>query len=442
MTATLTADPGEAGLQPLTPKQVAAVNLSQQSHLTIYEGSVRSAKTVTSLVDWLHFVRNGPPGNLMMTGKTSRTIKANILDVLKEWLGDRLCHYNEGTGILSLLGRRIYIYGANDEKSQDKIRGLTLVGAYCDEVSTMPQSFFTMLTSRLSVPGARLIGTSNPDSSNHWLKVQYLNRARVHLSATGGVTYNDSADAVDMNVARLTFVLDDNPTLTEAYKRQRKAEYSGLLYRRMILGEWCIAEGAVYSSWDPDQHVVDVLPVIQRWICTGVDYGTNHPSAALALGLGIDGRLYFTSEWRYDSHDSGVRLSPAKQSELYREWLAQVPVPGSKVRGIRPEFTVVDSAAQEFVQQLLDDGIAATLAKKDVLPGVNLVDTLLSTDRLKVHRSCGGWIDECPDYVWDAKASELGVDRPVKVRDDSMDAGRYALKTTEATWRFALKEAA
>jgi PBSX family phage terminase large subunit len=429
-------------LQPLTAKQRAGVQLSKQSHMALYEGSVRSAKTVTSIVDWVDFVRNGPPGNLLMAGKTSRTIKANVIDVMVEWFGDRLCRYTEGSGILTLFGRRIYVYGANNESAADKIRGLTLVGAYCDEVSTMPKSFFTMLTSRLSAPGARLLGTSNPDSSNHWLKTDYLNRARVWLDRAGQISYNDSQAALDMNIARLTFVLDDNPTLSDAYKRQRKAEYEGLLYKRMILGEWCLAEGAVYSSWDPDEHVVDELPAITRWIASGVDYGTNNPSAALMLGLGIDRRLYFTSEWRYDSRSTGIRLSTAKQSKLYRDWLDQVPVPGSQARGVQPEFTVVDSAAAEFIQQLLDDGIASHLADKEVLAGVNLVDSLLSSDRLKVHSSCKGWLAEAPEYVWSDKAAEQGIDEPMKVNDHSMDAGRYATKTTEATWRFQLREAA
>ena len=38
----------------------------------------------------------------------------------------------------------------------------------------MPQSFFQMLLSRLSPEGARLYGTTNPDSPYHWLKTDYL----------------------------------------------------------------------------------------------------------------------------------------------------------------------------------------------------------------------------------------------------------------------------
>jgi hypothetical protein len=42
----------------------------------------------------------------------------------------------------------------------------------CDEISLMPQSFFQMLLSRMSPEGARLYGTTNPDSPYHWLKTQ------------------------------------------------------------------------------------------------------------------------------------------------------------------------------------------------------------------------------------------------------------------------------
>ena len=43
-------------------------------------------------------------------------------------------------------------------------------------------------------------------------------------------------------------------------------QYTGLWYKRMILGEWCLAEGAVYEGWDPDRHIVGDtdMPAIGR----------------------------------------------------------------------------------------------------------------------------------------------------------------------------------
>ncbi|MEU6449607.1 phage terminase large subunit [Streptomyces sp. NPDC046979] len=432
-------------LQPLTPKQRLAVQISRQHQISIYEGSVRSAKTITSLIDWMDFVRNGPRGNLLMAGKTTRTLRQNVIDVLVEMLGPQLCAYNEGKGVLTLLGRKIIVASGNDESSKDKIRGLSLVGAYVDELSTMPESFFSMLTSRLSDADPRLIGTSNPDSANHWLKKNYLDKAQIHLTRTGEVRDLTS----DLDLARLTFVIDDNPTLTPTYVQQRKAEYSGLLYKRLILGEWCVAEGAVFSMFDEDLHVVDEMPFIVDWIGTGVDVGHSVPFAAVLLGLGEDGRLYFTGEHRYDPNakeNQGVGKANSQLSPEYLNWLRTYRKPhGSQFGpqiGVQPRYHVVDSAAKDFREQLHMDlrrlgsryG-SLQLAKKDVMPGINWMASLLQQDVLKIHRSCTGLIEEISSYVWNPKAQAEGKDEPIKEDDHSIDAARYVLFSTRTAYR-------
>ncbi|MGW0136251.1 PBSX family phage terminase large subunit [Streptomyces sp. NPDC003299] len=432
-------------LKPLTDKQRLGLSLSRQHEITIYEGSVRSAKTVVSLIDWMDFVRNGPPGNLLMAGKTTKTLRENCIEVLVEMVGPERCSYNQGKGILTLFGRRIIVASGNDESSKDKIRGLTLVGAYCDELSTMPESFFTMLTSRLSEANPRLIGTSNPDSANHWLKKNYLDKARVHLTRAGDVRTLTS----ELDLARLTYVIDDNPTLTPTYVKQRKAEYSGLLYKRLILGEWCVAEGAVFSMFDEDLHVVDEMPYITDWIGTGVDVGHSVPFAAVLLGLGEDGRLYFTGEHRYDPNakvNQGIGKTNAQLSPEYLNWLRTYRKPrasqfGSQI-GVQPRYHVVDSAAKDFRLQLHADlrrlgsqyG-SIKLANKDVMPGINWMASLLQQGVLKIHRSCTGLIEEISSYVWDPKATEQGEDAPIKRDDHSIDAARYVLFTTRSTYR-------
>ena len=77
-------------VSPLTGKQLESVRHAT-ARLDIWEGSVRSSKTISSLIAWLKFVRNAPPGNLLMAGKTERTLKRNILDPLTEMLGDQRC---------------------------------------------------------------------------------------------------------------------------------------------------------------------------------------------------------------------------------------------------------------------------------------------------------------------------------------------------------------
>ena len=74
------------------------------------------------------------------------------------------------------------------------------------------------------------------------------------------------------------------------------------------------------------------------------------------------------------------------------------------------------------------------LANNAVLDGIRCVSSLLGLGSLMVHRSCKGWIDEIGGYSWDDKAALLGEDKPVKVDDHSLDAGRYALFSTKSVW--------
>jgi PBSX family phage terminase large subunit len=408
---------------PLVGKQRESVRLAT-ARLNIWDGSVRSSKTISSLLRWLKFVRTASAGPLLMIGKTERTLKRNIIDPLVEMLGEKRCKFTAGSGELHLLGRTVYVAGAYNEGSVDKIRGLSLVGAYVDEASTMPESFWVMLLTRLSIPGAQLFATTNPDGPQHWLKTKYLDRARLHLDINGQFHTSQAADALDLH--RFSFKLADNPNLTPEYIAAVSAEFTGLWYRRLILGEWCLAEGVIYESWDPARHVVAELPAIARWIVLAMDYGTTNPFHALIIGLGVDGRLYVAHEWRWDSKKRHGSLTDAEYSQRLRAWVDELR--------IRAEYVVVDPSAASFRVQLHRDGIASVLADNEVVDGIRDVASLFATGRLLVSSACPELIKEIPGYAWDEDAAAKGEDKPIKLADHGVDALRYGVRTTRAVW--------
>lgn len=412
----------------------AALAVRQDASILAFEGTVRSGKTVASLLKWLRYVRNGPAGALLMTGKTERTIKQNLVDPLIAMLGPDRCRFVSGSGELYLLGRKVYIAGANDEGSVTKIQGLTLAGAYVDETATLPESFFNMLYSRLSIAGAKLFLTSNPAGPAHWLKVNWLNRAKLWIDRDG--RHHHNPDGLDL--VRVSFKLEDNPNLPAEYVARTKASYTGLWYRRYILGEWVAAEGAIYDMWDPDCHVVPELPEIARWLACGIDYGTTNPTHAVLLGLGADGLLYIAAEHRHDSRITRRSLSDSEYSEWLQDWLDTVPVPGQSTVGVRPERVIVDPSAKSFYVQLYRDRMQPVGASNSVIDGIRTVGSLLSRRQLRVHASCTELIAEIPGYSWDDKAAAKGDDKPVKLNDHGVDALRYAIYTTMGTWRNTL----
>jgi PBSX family phage terminase large subunit len=300
---------------------------------------------------------------------------------------------------------------------------MTLCLAYGDELTTVPEAFYAQVLYRLSVKGAQLFGTTNPDNPMHWLRKKYLLRAG------------------ELNLRTWHSTLDDNPHLDPEYVANAKLENVGMWYKRYILGLWVMAEGAIYDMWDEDRHVVDVLPLMQRWIALGIDYGTNAPFAALLLGLGTDRNLYLGAEYRHDSKKAMRQLSAVEYSRAMRTWLANIPVPGTSLHGVRPDMIIVDPAELQFRVQLTNDGLVTHGANNNVMDGIRTVSSLLATDRLKVHRSCAGWIEEAPGYSWDPDKALLGEDAPVKLDDHSLDAGRYAVHTTSQLWTPAIRPA-
>ena len=64
-------------------KQLDSI-LDSTARINVWQGSVSSGKTISSLIRWVEFCTNGAKGNLLMVGKTERTLKRNVIDVLGE----------------------------------------------------------------------------------------------------------------------------------------------------------------------------------------------------------------------------------------------------------------------------------------------------------------------------------------------------------------------
>ncbi|MFF9910627.1 PBSX family phage terminase large subunit [Streptomyces sp. NPDC013457] len=407
---------------PLSRKQILSI-VDSQARLNGWEGSVRSGKTIASLLRWLIYVASAPRGGeLVMVGRTRDSIFRNaFLPLMNPEIFGELAQqvkYTNGAATARIMGRIVHVLGANDAQAEPKIRGMTCAGAYVDEATTLPKTFFDQLDARCSVDGAKIFFTTNPDNPGHWLRKQYLLRA----------------DEVDLR--SFHFVLDDNPSLTEHYKNHLKSTHQGVFYRRNVLGHWVQAEGAIYEAFDPQRHVVKTLPTIVRWLCDAVDYGTTNPFADLLIGLGADMNLYVASEYRWDSRKEKRKKTDVEYSQARRRWLASVPHPGTNVVGVQPEWTIVDPSAASFIEQLHRDGVSGvTQADNAVLDGIRTVGALLASNRLFVHESAAGLIEELPGYSWDDAKSEKGEDAPIKLEDHSCDALRYGVRTTEALWR-------
>jgi PBSX family phage terminase large subunit len=415
--------------QPMSDKQLLSIRESTES-VDIWEGSVRSGKTIASLYRWLLYCAVSQiRGELIVVSRTRASAARNVFGPLMDpalfgpW--SKHVSYTPGADYGYIFGRKVWVLGSSDRRSENVLRGLTCGGAYIDEITLLQEDFFTQLLNR-RWEGAKIFGTTNPDSPAHWLKKKFLDR--YHAS-----------ELPDWRVWK--FFLDDNPQLSEARKDAIRRENTGLFYRRNVLGEWVAAEGAVFDMWDPARHVIpyDELPPIRRFLSVAIDYGTQHATVAIALGLGYDRKLYLLDELRIDSVKSQQRFTDAEQARLIKEWLPRPHMP--EHYGLTPEWIIADQAGASLREELRRDPqpVHTEKADKEVKYGLSVMASLLGSGDLLVSDRCQGFISEAPGYSWDPKKALLGEDAPIKTADDSLDAARYAVVTLENQWRDELR---
>ena len=385
--------------------------------INIWYGSVRSSKTFAQIWDFIaRMSSSSGDGANIVIGYSTNTVWRNIFQPIlsRPEFAAVAPHlsYRRNAPEGTLFGKRFAVVGANNESSWLAIQGLTIENAWGDEAVGWPKSFWDMLVSRLSLPSSRLLVTCNPGTANHYLK--------------------ELIDSDDPEVHVEKFLLESNPTLSTRYIDRLKRMYSGLFYRRMILAEWVAAEGAVYQGWEPMKMLKKHS--VSNVIAVGIDYGTNHPSAGYAIGVGASGCLEVCAEWSPNLERGGHRrMTDAQLADSLEEWLELLPS--------RPRYVYCDPAAASFREELKQRGMVTHRADNSVLDGIRQIDSLLNAGELMIDPSCKQLQKEMSNYRWDNKATEKGIDAPIKEDDDHVDALRYAVRSSRHIWRKQLDAA-
>lgn len=395
-----------------TEKQSTLLHLWQKDKLhriNILDGSVRSGKTWISLVLWAFWVATMPKeANYLMTAKTLTALQRNCLDLLVQLVGRRNFSYSLPKKEGVLFGRRIYLEGVNDARSESKIRGLTLTGAYCDELTLFTEDFFAMLLSRLSMPGAKLFGTTNPDNPHHWLKKNYLDRA-------------DELDLLSMK-----FLIDDNTFLNAEYVSNIKREYVGVFYDRFILGKWVAADGVIYPQFadNSSSFIITEIPYVMR-ASIGVDFGGDKSANAFVCNgytKGLKDVVTLDEEYIKEG------ITPEKLYDRFIQFVLRL-----RAKGIPVYEAYCDSAESTLIHGLRAAVNRAGLAidikkarKGPIIDRIRFYNMIMAQGRYKVMSHCKHLIEALSSAVWDEKKHEDTRLDDGNMNVDSLDALEYS----------------
>ena len=387
----------------------------------ICDGAVRSGKTVSealSFVLWSMSTFDGK--NFALCGKTVGGLRRNVLGPLKQMLkstgyiieDSRM----EGCFCIGAIDKETkkkttnyyYIFGGKDESSQDLIQGITLAGVFFDEVALMPESFVNQATARCSVEGAKFWFSCNPNSPFHWFKKEWINKV------------------TEKKVLYLHFTMDDNPSLSEEVKNRYKALYTGVFYKRYILGLWVAADGIVYPMFDPDIHAIELRRNWTRIFVAG-DFGIQNATTFGIFGYYAPERRYHQiASYYHSGRDDGQKTTKEYADDL-KKFLAD--------NLVMPEYVVLDPSAAPMIVELRKDpyfvrhGIDILPAKNRVDLGIQVVSFLLNERKFTLDPSCIKDIEEFTTYAWDSDKLDKGVEEVIKIDDHAMDKIRYAIMT-------------
>ena len=401
----------------LAPKQLQFV-LESSKKINLAHGSVRSGKTVCTLFRFMQAADMCPDSQIWMIGHTASTIYDNAIRLIIEGRGPGVadplgvfrpfCTWRRGDRELLFKDKVISTVGAKDAGAIGAIQGKTMSLAYCDEMTLYPESIIDMISTRLSNPHSMLFASMNPSHPTHTLK-KWINKA----------------NAGDKNYYQLHFTLDDNPYLEEDYKQRIRNSLSGIFYKRNYLGEWCLAEGAIFDFFDRSLYVLSRPPRAADYWIVGIDYGTNNAFAAVLVGVNTGKyeqsrpMMWVEKEYYWDSQVRGRQKTSSELADDLKSWMEPYSV----------KSIYIDPSAANFRLDLQRRGLHPVNADNDVFNGINKMTSLMKEGSLFVCSECTNLIREIESYVWHPKCKEKGEDEPLKQNDHAVDALRYAVNT-------------
>lgn len=384
----------------------------------IADGAIRSGKSVAmslSFVIWA--MSEFEACNFAMCGKTIGSFRRNVLFWLKLMLRSRGYSVTEQRTENLVIVRRgsienyFYVFGGKDERSQDLIQGITLAGVFFDEVALMPESFVNQATGRCSVDGSKFWFNCNPGSPAHWFKTGWIDKR------------------ADKRLLYLHFTMDDNLSLSEAVKERYRGMYTGVFFKRYILGEWKSADGVIYRQFadDPERFILDEVPADIFIGTMGLDFGGNgsaHAGCLVGITRGYRSIVILDEYYRKEVIDPGT-LTDDVCGFVQR---SQAQVRATSIWCDSAETTLIKGIRTEVFARHIPVEVR-NARKGEIIDRIRLCDMLMSQGRFFILRRCRHTIAALSEAVWDGKSPTK--DRRLddgSTNIDSLDALEYALE--------------
>ena len=393
---------------------------SKRSWLNVAEGGVRGGKNVLNVMAFCHAVETNPARLHLIMGVTASAAQMYIVDcdgygIMYHFAG----RYREGKFkdwpciyVTTAYGEEkvILIHGANNARSERRLKGATIGCVYITEVNECDKaSVLQTLKRTMSAEVPKHFHDLNPKPAGHWYYKEILDVHEQKQAIDRDYGYNYGH-----------FTIWDNLSVTDEQLARElgKHDKDSVGYKRDILGKRIALEGLVYPMFNYEFHTEDDKPRPYSEYYVGVDYGHSNATAMGLFGL-ANGVYWQISEYYHSERDSGKAMTPRQYYQALEDLCGERPI----------KYVVVDPSARGFINEILHHRkFQVRRGVNDVKPGIYAVKNALDGGIIKFNRSCVNSIRDFGLYAWNSKAFD---DVPMKSNDHGhcVDFIRYLVYT-------------
>lgn len=258
------------------------------------------------------------------------------------------------------------------------------------------EAFNIALRPTLDKPQAKAIFISTPRGKNNWFSKFWAR----------------GFDEAFPEWCSLQADYSENSRMAESDVLEARRSMSKSEFEQEYMASFTSYLGQIYDSFRPE-YILEELPELRGETIAGLDPGYKDETAWVTITYDYNTDCFYAI-----SDYLEAERTTRQHAEHFQRFIDELGV----------ESIFIDSAAAQFAADLAYNyDIATTRAKKDVLPGIAYVQTLIQQGRFRVHRDCQHVLAMLDQYQWDDREG-LTRERPKHNKFSHMaDAVRYAL---------------
>jgi len=277
-----------------------SIGLRDNTYLFVFEGTVRSQKTVTATQLLFEAIQDSDEELHLISAENLDSIRDNVLKAdfgLEKCYPQYVKRKKEEFGGYYLEVKcdipnkpkikRVLLCGYATANQWEKINGKTLGVIMVDEVNNANKQFIDECFMRQSsAMYPKTFWTLNGDIPTHWIYTDYINRARIIGDVPASIRADmDKADK-EKGWYYMHWTMRDNPVMTEEKIERSSSIYPiGSYYHTIkILGERGAPGLLLFNDYmSPDKHIkpIDTRKYVEYGI--GADIGGNKASNSFSL---------------------------------------------------------------------------------------------------------------------------------------------------------------